>query len=395
MPRCRSRSGSAFSSRPQSGRPLGWIVEPQRRRYLTFRWNGRLHGARVLDGRYLIRLVESGRQLASSPLRIDQTTPKVTNILAHNRSREPFQGDNDRLTTISPNGDGLREAAKISFTLSERARVHFEVTRTVSSPQTIYELTANLRPGRNTFTWHPHWSVGARTYLVRITATDGAGNRRTYGADNAREGRRLKSAVVRVLGVDAGFTAESYVALERGPARDRDRRRVADAADLPRRAGGHADTQRHADERRAREPARDDPLERPPPPRDAQLRSRAVADGRLLRQADRQRPADRLCAVHRPADRARRDEPRRGRDADEHVAGLQLPRRRRQRLGRHLVRKRGPEHRRARPHVHPARRAPTVAQVRRRLRALAARDGQAARHPDRDRPSSRSARPRS
>ena len=159
-----------------------------------------------------IRLVESGREVASSPLRIDQTTPKVTKILVHNRSREPFQGDNDRLTTISPNGDGLREGAKISFTLSERARVHFEVTRTVSAPQTIYELTANLRPGRNTFTWHPHWSVGARTYLVRITATDGAGNRRTYGADNAREGRRLKSAVVRVLGVDAGFTAESYSA---------------------------------------------------------------------------------------------------------------------------------------------------------------------------------------
>jgi len=194
------------------GRPLGWIVEPQRRRFLRLRWNGRLHGARVRDGSYLIRLVEGTREVASSPFRIDRTTPRLTNVRAHNRSRDPFQGDDDRVTTISPNGDGLRESAKISFTLSERARVHFEVTRTISAPQTIYELTANLRPGRNTFTWHPHWSVGARTYLVRITATDGAGNRRTYGADNAREGRRLRSAVVRVLGVDAGFTGESYVA---------------------------------------------------------------------------------------------------------------------------------------------------------------------------------------
>ena len=196
----------------EQGKPVGWIVEPQRRRFLSLRWNGRLHGARVPDGSYLIRLVQGGRGVASSPLRIDQTSPKLTNIQAHNRSRDPFQGDNDRLTTISPNGDGLRESAKISFTLSERARVHFEVTRTVSAPQTIYELTANLRPGRHTFTWHPHWSVGARTYLVRITAIDGAGNRRTYGADNAREGRRLTSAVVRILGVDAGFTGESYVA---------------------------------------------------------------------------------------------------------------------------------------------------------------------------------------
>ena len=196
----------------KNGRPLGWIVEPQRRRYLTLRWNGRLHGNRVPDGRYLIRLVESGRGVASSPLRIDQTTPKITTFLAHNRSRLPFQGDNDRLTTISPNGDGVRESAKISFTLSERARVRFEVTRTVSAPETIYELTANLPPGRNTFTWHPPKTIGARTSLVRLTATDGAGNRRTYGADNAREGRRLRSAVVRVLGVDAGFTGESYPA---------------------------------------------------------------------------------------------------------------------------------------------------------------------------------------
>ena len=194
------------------GRPLGWIVEPQRRRFLTLRWDGRLHGARLLDGDYLIRLVAGDRTLASAPLRIDLTPPRVRNITARNRSRLPFQGDNERFTTISPNGDKLRESARIQFTLTERARVRFEVTRTVSSPQTIYELTANLRAGRHTFTWHPHWSVGARTYLVRIIAVDGAGNSRTYGAATAKEGRRLRSAVVRLLGVDAGFSQESYIA---------------------------------------------------------------------------------------------------------------------------------------------------------------------------------------
>src|SRR5688572_6044873 len=195
-----------------AGRPLGWLAEPQRRRFLRLRWNGRLNGARVPDGRYRVRLVAEGRELAFSPVRIDRTAPLITKIGARNRSRDPFQGDNPRLTTISSNGDGLRESARISFTLSERARVHFEVTRTISSPETVHQLTANLPAGRNTFTWHPHWSVGARTYLVRLTATDGAGNRRTYGAANARAGRRLASAVVRVLGVDAGFTQESYVA---------------------------------------------------------------------------------------------------------------------------------------------------------------------------------------
>ena len=105
----------------------------------------------------------------------------MTDINLADGSREPFQGDNERLTTISPNGDRLRDAAKIRFTLSERARVRFEVTRTISSPQTIYELTANLRPGRHTFTWHPAKTIGARTYLVRITTSDcsAPGNRRT------------------------------------------------------------------------------------------------------------------------------------------------------------------------------------------------------------------------
>jgi hypothetical protein len=196
----------------QDGRVLGWIVEPERRRFLDFRWNGRLRGSRVWDGNYRIQLVDGLRVLASSPLRIDQTAAKLMNIHARNRSRLPFRGDTERFTTISPNGDKLRESAKIAFTLSEPAQVHFEVTRTISSPTTIYELWANLKPGRNVFTWHPHWSMGARTYLIRMTTRDKAGNRRTYGADNARTGRRLDSAVVRVLGVDAGFTAESYVA---------------------------------------------------------------------------------------------------------------------------------------------------------------------------------------
>ena len=195
------------------GRVLGWIVEPERRRYLDFRWNGRLRsGAKVWDGNYRIRLVDGLRVLATSPLRVDQTAAQITNIRARNRSRLPFRGDNERFTTISPNGDKLRESAKISFTLNEPAQVHFEVTRTVSAPTAIYELWANLKPGRNVFTWHPHWSMGARTYLIRMTTVDKAGNGRTYGADNAREGRKLRSAVVRVLGVDAGFTGESYVA---------------------------------------------------------------------------------------------------------------------------------------------------------------------------------------
>lgn len=196
-----------------SGRPVGWIVEPSRRRFLDLRWNGRLGARRVWDGSYRVLLVRGDRVLAARPVRVDQTPARIRLIQARNRSRTPFQGDNERYTTISPNGDGLRESAKIAFTLTEAANVHFEVTRTISRPETIYELKANLEPGRNVFTWHPPRTMGPRTYLIRITTVDKAGNRRTYGADDAKEGRKLRSAVVRVLGVDAGFTGESYVAV--------------------------------------------------------------------------------------------------------------------------------------------------------------------------------------
>jgi hypothetical protein len=197
------------------GRFVGWIVPPSQRRFVDLRWDGKLGARKVWDGSYRIRLVDGDRVLASRAVRVDQTAARILRIRARNRSRTPFLGDRDNFTTISPNGDGLRESAKISFTLTEAARVHFEVTRTVSKPETVYELKARLKPGRHTFTWHPHWSMGPRTYLVRITTEDKAGNRRTFGASNARQGRRLESAVVRVLGVDAGFTAESYTALSR------------------------------------------------------------------------------------------------------------------------------------------------------------------------------------
>jgi len=157
-------------------------------------------------------LTGASRERVDSRLKVDRTAPVITEITAYNRSRNAFQADNKRFTTISPNNDGLRDSAKIRFMLSEPARVHFEVTRTLSRPETIYELKAKLRAGRNVFTWFPPKAIGPRTYLVRITVEDAVGNRRTYGADNAREGRRLRSAVVRVLGVDAGFTAESYPA---------------------------------------------------------------------------------------------------------------------------------------------------------------------------------------
>ena len=70
----------------------------------------------------------------------------------------------------------------------------------------------------------------------------------------------------------------------------------------------------------------------------------------LLREADRARgPAARVRDVRRPPGRARCGVTRRGRPADVQLAGLQLLRRRRRRLGRHLVRRPAAPERRPRP----------------------------------------------
>ncbi len=192
-----------------SGAVVGWLAKPERRRFLRLRWDGTLDGKIPADGEYRVRLVSAGRSLETRPLTIDRIAPRLSSFRAYNRGAR-FHGDGPLLTTISPNGDGRRDVAKVEFTLNEDARVHFEVARTTFVTQPIYELSARLKAGRRTITWFPRKDVGARTYLVRITATDKAGNRRTFGASNATYGRRASAPVIRVLGLDAGFTAEGY-----------------------------------------------------------------------------------------------------------------------------------------------------------------------------------------
>src|SRR4051794_30835991 len=44
----------------------------------------------------------------------------------------PFAGDGPQLTTVSPNGDGYRDAARVSFHLSRRAVVRLQVWETMN-----------------------------------------------------------------------------------------------------------------------------------------------------------------------------------------------------------------------------------------------------------------------
>jgi hypothetical protein len=201
------RAGIQLATR--GGRPVGWIAPPARRGRIDRRWNGRLAGRAVPDGRYLVRLVRAGRTLAVAPLRIDRTPPELVGLRAANGGR-PFRGDGRLLTTITPNGDGYRDRAHVRFRLTEPATVTFQVARTTTVPVVIHTVTQHVRPGDRAFAWSPTTPLNPRTYVTLLTAVDEAGNTAAYGPRNAWIGRTKRTPVIRLQGLDATFTRQSY-----------------------------------------------------------------------------------------------------------------------------------------------------------------------------------------
>ena len=193
----------------QDGRLAGWLLSPTRETAVSLDWDGRIAGRRVPDGGYLVQLVFGSHVLASQPLRIDTHAPKLGGLRVANGST-PFAGDNSLLTTVSPNGDGFRDVANVRFNLREAATVTMEVTRTVKAPHSLITVIERFGRGRHVLTWAPSYNVNPRTYLLRLTAVDPAGNRIVYGAPNAFVGRYPRAPVVRIQGIDAGFTRPSY-----------------------------------------------------------------------------------------------------------------------------------------------------------------------------------------
>ena len=169
----------------RDGARIGWIVAPSVRQSLAIGWNGRIAGHRVPDGRYVVRLVYGPRVLATQPLRIDTTAPRLANLRIGNGSSR-FAGDTRMLTTISPNGDRFRDVARVRFRLAEAAAVTLEVSRTVKTPRPFFTVTQRFRAGPQLMVWKPSPKLNPRTYLVRLFVRDGAATAR-------RTGRRTRS----------------------------------------------------------------------------------------------------------------------------------------------------------------------------------------------------------
>src|SRR3954470_3199828 len=109
----------------------------------------------------------------------------------------PFAGARADFATVSPNGVGRRDAATIAFRLDRPEAVTLQVeveSSRQTPPRPVYSSTHALGAGEHHLTWRPDPALEPRTYRVRLLAGGGAD----------------ASAVVRVLGVDAGFGRQSY-----------------------------------------------------------------------------------------------------------------------------------------------------------------------------------------
>ena len=132
--------------------------------------------------------------------------PSLHDLRVTNGSR-PFAGDGRLLTTVSPNGDGFRDRAIVSFRLDRAATVTLDVLRTDTlrpgrATNTVWSTSRRLRAGRRQIVWRPARNTEPRTYVLRLRV-----GRRVY---MNFPGKRRRAPVVRILGVEAGFPRRSY-----------------------------------------------------------------------------------------------------------------------------------------------------------------------------------------
>jgi len=139
-----------------------------------------------------------------APAQAQAGSPNLLGLRVTNGST-PFLGDGRLLTTVSPNGDGFRDAAHIYFRLTAPARVALQVVRTdtansdpeVASTNVIARIAArSFSRGAGEIVWTPKPATPPRTYVLQLVVSGHA-----Y--------RTGKPPVVRVQGIDAGFLEPS------------------------------------------------------------------------------------------------------------------------------------------------------------------------------------------
>ncbi|HEU0242940.1 MAG TPA: FlgD immunoglobulin-like domain containing protein, partial [Candidatus Limnocylindrales bacterium] len=142
-------------------------------------WDGKIGGARVKDGTYLLQLVGSAggrvyrapsarpataQQLALYGVRVDTVPPAITSASATNQ-------------VISPNGDGVRDGSTFKLAASGGA---VRWTARVTSASGAVVRTRTGTGSAASFTWNGTNDAGRRVpdgrYQVALTLVDAAGN---------------------------------------------------------------------------------------------------------------------------------------------------------------------------------------------------------------------------
>jgi hypothetical protein len=153
------------------------------------------------------RFVQTGLAALAALIRVVPARAHDTAVLINRvriTTRSPFAGDHKTLATVGR--DPARRAISVKFRLLRPAKVTLEVVETgqgvaserpVSAGQAGIDTRVWTLPADDhTLTWEPADTQAARTYILRLTA---------------EEGSRMvhEKAVVRLLGIDAGFLAPS------------------------------------------------------------------------------------------------------------------------------------------------------------------------------------------
>lgn len=121
-----------------------------------------------------------------------------------------YAGDRALFATVSPGVPG-RDTAAVRFSLGRSTTVTLEAVRTAKRATTVaWRTAARLGPGAHELTWTPDSAMPVGSYVMRLTLRRPGGQTTVLGGRRPASVARQQAAVVRVLGVEAGFLRRSY-----------------------------------------------------------------------------------------------------------------------------------------------------------------------------------------
>src|SRR5881227_3661759 len=97
-----------------------------------------------------------------------QSGPLALTVRADNGA-SPFKGDGAALVTVSPNGDGFREAAVIHYRLAADSLVRFDVVRHGAVARSL-DSAQRVSAGDHVYRFTPPARPVPAAYLIHVVA---------------------------------------------------------------------------------------------------------------------------------------------------------------------------------------------------------------------------------